>query len=128
MSKWQLREEVLRALPVIFGLTGQSNPPQNLTELIKMLYPQYKNCKSVSSTKEYTNLRTLLKRRTVEGWLGAIFGTFPKSALDQCSTEERELAEAILKKYPNGYNALRQKLLNFSRPLRRQVPSGEMYD
>ena len=123
MSKWGMHEELLRALSVIFGLTG-SSLPKDLMELLRMMYPQYESWSSAARAREYTKLRSLLSGKKVRKWLGAIFGKFPESQLAQCSPEERKLAQAILEKHPHSCNALYQRVSDLLEGQRHRVHRG----
>lgn len=128
MSKWNLREEVLRALPLIFARFHEnSTSPKNLSELVRMLYSQYETRSNVAGTEEYRKLNSSLRRKKVRRWLAAISGRFRDWELAQCSPEERKLAEAILTRYPNNFNTLCQELSDLLRGPGLRAHSGERY-
>lgn len=105
----------LAVLSFVLNVDGASDPPANVRELARKMYPFLASVPNVARTPEYGKVVNVWNNnKTMLAWLARFYGKFRELYLKQCTAKEKKVADAILRKY-DTFDELRESLDSFFR-------------
>ena len=99
-SRWNLGPDTQpEVFQVFFIIVSES--PANMREVVIKMHPHLASVPYISKTPEYIQPAGLLRRykSALLEWASKFYGKFRETNLENCSLEERQIAEKMLSAY-----------------------------